>query len=458
MNKVKFNVENKKILVVGLGKSGIAASQILCKLGAKVSVQDNKLESEIDPQLLAFFSGFGVNLILGRQPYQEENFDLIVLSPGVDTKLPWIQTKQKNGCKVIGELELAYLIGRGRYVAITGTNGKTTTTTLVGEIFKLSGRKTHVVGNIGVAVIAKAESATENDWLVTETSSFQLETIETFKPEIAAILNLTPDHLNRHKTMEAYAAAKARIFENQDESDVVVLNGDDPLCVELSKSASSKIAFFSRKKTLGMSCFAENGWVNVRDFDGSTREILPIEDIKILGDHNLENVLAAVAICYFTGIESEVIREAVSKFKGVQHRIEPVSTVDGVEYFNDSKGTNTDATITAIKALKDNILLIAGGDGKNQDFKPLAKELAGRVKMLILLGRDAGLIAEEARKVGFSNIYMEKDMKECVYRAAKEAKPGDRVLLSPACASWDMYDNYEQRGVDFKSWVYTLEK
>ncbi|XVG95512.1 UDP-N-acetylmuramoyl-L-alanine--D-glutamate ligase [Eubacteriales bacterium KG127] len=458
MSDMKFNVKNKKILVVGLGKSGIAASQILCRLGAKVSVQDNKLESDIDPQLLAFFSGFGVNLILGRKPYEEENYELIILSPGVDTNLPWIKAKQKNGCKVIGELELAYLIGSGRYVAITGTNGKTTTTTLVGEIFKLSGRKTHVVGNIGVAVIAKAESATENDWLVTETSSFQLETIENFKPEIAAILNLTPDHLNRHKTMEAYAAAKSRIFENQDESEVVILNGDDPLCVELSKSAVSKIAFFSRRKTEDMSCFVENNWINVRNFDGSMREILPVEDIKILGEHNLENVLAAVAICYFAGINSDVIREAVSKFKGVEHRIEPVSTVDGVEYFNDSKGTNIEATITAIKALEDNILLIAGGDGKGQDFKTLVKELCGKVKTLILLGRDAKIIAEEARKVGFSNICIEKDMKECVYRAVKEAQPGDKVLLSPACASWDMYDNYEQRGADFKSWVFTLEK
>ncbi len=458
MDREKFEVKDKKILVVGLGRSGIAASQVLCSEGAKVWVQDQKSKDEIDPQLLAFFEGFNVELLLGKIPGENEHFDLVVLSPGVDPNNSWISEMRNLGCEVIGELELAYRLTKAGFVAITGTNGKTTTTTLVGEIFKEAGLPTHVVGNIGVAVISEAMNSGKEDWMVTEASSFQLETTVKFRPHVATLLNLTPDHLNRHKTMEAYGKAKGKIFANQDKEDFAVVNAEDEACVSLAKESAGRLILFSGKRCEGVDCFVEKDKVKIRDLSGEVRDVMSVKDIKLVGSHNLENALAAVATCYFAGINVQDIEKAVREFKGVPHRLEPVADIDGVFYYNDSKGTNTDATITAIKALEKNIILIAGGDAKGQDFEPLAKELEGRVKALVLLGRDREFIAKAARNHGFESIYEEKTMQECVERAADVAAEGDKVLLSPACASWDMYDNFEQRGDDFKSWVLAMEK
>lgn len=454
----KFDPVDKKILVVGLGRSGIAASQVLCRLGAKVWVQDNKTADRIDGQLLSFFKNSGVGMYLGTEPSLDERFDIIVVSPGVDPNLGWISNFRNAGCEVIGELELAYRMSDAHFVAITGTNGKTTTTTLTGEIFKKAGLKTHVVGNIGTAVIAQSTEALPDEWMITEASSFQLETTSLFKPQVAALLNLTPDHLNRHKTMEAYGNAKARAFLNQSKDDFAVVNADDEVCVKLASRSAGHLVLFSRRKIKNVDCFVENGWIKVLSLSGEVVDVMPTEEIKLVGVHNLENVLASVAIAYYSGINIQDIRSAVEAFRGVAHRMEPAGVIDGVHYYNDSKGTNTDATITALRALPGNIILIAGGDAKGQDFSTLADEFKGKVKALILLGRDREYIANAARNKGFDNIYEERTMKDCVFKAASLAQSGDNVLLSPACASWDMYDNFEQRGDDFKSWVEALQR
>lgn len=450
------NLKNTKVLVVGFGRSGIAAAQALLKLGAYVCIQDSKSEDSFDPNLITFFKGQGAEFYLNSFPYEMENFDLLVLSPGVSPELPFIQDAIEKGVEVIGELEIAYRIGKGNYVAITGTNGKTTTTTLVGEIFKLSKRKTSVVGNIGIAVISASAEAEENDWLVTECSSFQLETTKYFKPYISAILNLTPDHLNRHHTMQAYGQAKAKVFANQSEDGYLIINKDDKDCYKLASGCRAKVVPFTIEEELDFGAFVKGNKVVIADEDGKIIEICDVNDIKIIGRHNLSNVVAAVAICYFAGIDKDVIEKGIMEFNGVPHRIEFCGDVEGVKYYNDSKGTNTDAAITAIKAIQKNIILIAGGDAKEQDFTEFAKALNGAVKTLILLGRDADMIKKAAEEQGFNDYIYCKNMDECVTKAHEIAKPRDTVLLSPACASWDMYDNYEQRGNHFKESVMRL--
>ncbi|MCI8608899.1 MAG: UDP-N-acetylmuramoyl-L-alanine--D-glutamate ligase [Firmicutes bacterium] len=454
------NIQGKRVLIVGLGKSGIAATQAMLKLGAKVSIQDSKSREEMNGQLLNFLTGSlggqDMKLYLGEIPPETENFDMMILSPGVDPELPFIEAAAAKGTEIIGELEIAFRIARGHFVAITGTNGKTTTTTLTGEIFKNAGKSTHVVGNIGVAVISKALDADEDDWLVTETSSFQLQTTRYFKPVISAILNLTPDHLNRHHTMEGYGHAKAKIFENQDANGYCIVNYDDKQCFALMEECPAKVAPFSRKEELAFGAFVKDGQMVIRNEAGEVITLCSTDELKIIGGHNVENALAAAAISYFAGIEPEVIGRTLKEFGGVAHRIEFSGQLDGVKYYNDSKGTNVDATVTALRAIEKNIILIAGGDGKGQDFEPLIDHFNGSVKHMILLGRDGKLIGDAADKYGFTAYTYAKNMDECVKIAHDMAEDGDTVLLSPACASWDMYDNFEQRGDHFKECVSRL--
>ena len=452
------NVKGKEVLIVGLGRSGIATCQTMLDLNAKVTVQDARKESEFDKNLLSYLKGKGVTFYFSQIPSDMGVFDMIILSPGASPELPFVQEGREKGAEITGELEIGFRASRGTFVAITGTNGKTTTTTLVGEIFKASGRRTHVVGNIGTAAISEASKATEKDWLITEASSFQLETIKYFKPFISAILNLTPDHLNRHHTMKAYGEAKAKIFSNQGEDCFLIINYDDKECFNLARDCKAKIVPFSRVEKLDFGAFVSEGKIVIKDSKGSITEICGTDELRIIGSHNVENVLAAVAISYFAGIDADVIRKAVLDFSGVEHRIEYSGTVDGVKYYNDSKGTNTDAAITALKAIEKNIILIAGGDGKGQVFDDFVKEFEGRVKHLIVLGKDGPIIAEAARRLGFNNITACSNIPECVSTASKIAEKGDTVLLSPACASWDMYDNYEQRGDHFKESVEMLNK
>ena len=451
------NVIGKEVLIIGLGKSGTATCQTMLDLGANITVQDSRSERDFDPSFLNYLKGRGVECYFDSIPPDMGKFDMIILSPGASPELPFVQEGKEKGAEITGELEIAFRTSRGRFVAITGTNGKTTTTTLVGEIFKASGRKTHVVGNIGTAAISDASIAKEDDWLITEASSFQLETTKYFKPVISAILNLTPDHLNRHHTMKAYGEAKAKIFANQGEDCYLVINYDDKQCFALAKKCKAKVVPFSRKKELDFGCFVRNGKIVLKTTEEEI-EICETSELNIIGDHNIENALAAVAICYFAGIDKETIGKALTSFMGVEHRMEYCGLVDGVKYYNDSKGTNVDASITAIKAIRKNIILIAGGDGKGQDFEELVKEFPGKVKHLVYLGQDGPKIAKTAKKAGFTSCTKAKDIPECVAIAAKIAEEGDTVLLSPACASWDMYDNYEQRGDHFKDCVRLLNR
>lgn len=449
MNREYF--ENKKVLVVGLGKSGIAAMEALVKLGAQVNIQDSKTEDKIAENLLTYIEENKIGKYLGMIPEDMGAFDILVLSPGVPTDLPFINDAREKGVKIMGELELAYRVCPGTFVAITGTNGKTTTTTLAGEIFAAAYEHTYVVGNIGVAVVSKSLEAEDDSWLVTECSSFQLETIDEFKPVVSAILNLTPDHLNRHKTMENYGGAKARVFENQDEDGYLVINYDDKLCYSLSEGCKAQIVPFSRKEKLDYGAYLDGDMIVIND--GNIVPICRRDELKIIGKHNVENVLAAAALCYFAGISAEIIGDTIKAFGGVEHRIEYVDEIAGVKYYNDSKGTNTDATITAIRALEKNIILLAGGDAKKQDFAPLAAELEGAVKTLVLYGRDAGDIKKACDDIGFTAYVEASDLEEAVKAAVSEAEAGDSVLLSPACASWDAYPNFEARGDHFKKLV-----
>lgn len=457
MNANLDNIKYKKVLIVGMGRSGIAAAQAMIRLGADVTIQDSKKEENIDRSLVSFFRTKGAACYFDDIPKDMGAFDMIILSPGVNPEIPFIQEAVAKGVEVTGELEIAYRIGRGNFVAITGTNGKTTTTTLTGEIFAASGRKTHVVGNIGTAVISESLDADEDDWLITETSSFQLETTRYFKPRVSAILNITPDHLNRHHTMKAYAEAKAKVFANQSADGYLVVNADDKTCMDLSKKAKAKVVPFSSTRELPFGAFVRDGVIIVKD-ETAEHPVCRTDELKIIGQHNVENVLAAAAIAYFAGIDPEVISKVCTDFTGVEHRLEFCAEVDGVKYYNDSKGTNTDATEIALKAVGKDIILIAGGDAKSQNFDELAKGFAGRVKALILLGRDGYMIKESAEKASFEPIYECRNLDECVFKAHEIAKAGDTVLLSPACASWDMYDNYEQRGDHFKDCVRRLEE
>lgn len=456
ISEFKNKLNGMEVLVVGLGKSGKAAVEVLVELGAKLSVQDSNSKEKMDPEYLGYLESHGVRCFLGCKPEDGDHFDMLVLSPGVPPTLDFIEAAKADGAEIIGELELAYRLTDANFVAITGTNGKTTTTTLVGEIFKASGRNTAVVGNIGNPVVTEAINAGAEDWLVTETSSFQLETTKYFKPVVSAILNLTPDHLNRHKTMKAYGDAKARVAINQEEDGFLVINYDDKQALELAEQSNATVIPFTRKARPEVGAFVDGTSIIVKDLDETEYFICDTSELRIIGDHNVENVLAAAAICYFAGIEPTVISKAIKEFPGVEHRIEFSGCKNGVLYYNDSKGTNVDAAVIALKALKNNIILIAGGDGKSQDFTDLAAHFEGAVKTLVLLGRDANQIEEAARKQGFTNIVNCKDMEECVQRASEIAEEGDKVLLSPACASWDMYPSYEVRGRHFKECVNNL--
>lgn len=451
------NIKNKKILVVGLGKSGIAAIDAMITLQAEVYLQDSKTEDKIDPQLVEKLRNDGVKCYFGSKPEDMSVFDMLILSPGVPPQLDFIQQAKAAGAEIVGELEIAYRIGEGNYVAITGTNGKTTTTSLVGEIFEKAGKTTYVVGNIGVAVISKAMTSEPDSWMVTETSSFQLETVSEFKPVVSAVLNLTPDHMDRHKTMENYGQAKANIFRNQDENGYLVINYDDKVCFELAKDCRGTVIPFSRKEELELGAFVKDGTIVIKNEQGEMVSFCKADELAIPGTHNLENALAAAAVAYFAGLDPDAITKALREFQGVEHRMEYCGEVEGVRFVNDSKGTNPDASIKAVQAIKGGIVLIAGGYDKGSEFDELIEAFDGKVKHMVLLGKTAPAIKATAEKLGFTACVMAADMDECVREAFRLAEPGDTVLLSPACASWDMYTSFEKRGEHFKECVKALK-
>jgi UDP-N-acetylmuramoylalanine--D-glutamate ligase len=447
-----MDVTNKRVLVVGLGKSGVASALFLKAHGARVTVSDTKPQDELKNEIPALLDQ-GIAVETGG--HGERTFrgqDLIVVSPGVPVDAPLLVQARALGEKVIGEIELAAEFFPGKIIAITGSNGKTTTTTLAGEILAAGGVSTAVGGNIGTPAISLVERATADTTAVLEVSSFQLETIQKFRPRIAVVLNVTPDHLDRHRTFAAYTDAKARIFENQQTDDFAVLNADDPTCIEMAARTRAQVFLFSRKREVQQGAYVHQGQVLFRDSKGQ-REIMLLSEIPLKGAHNVENVLAAVCVGALSGIDPGKIRKAVASFKAVEHRLEYVATIRGVEYYNDSKATNVDATIKALESFPANIHLILGGKDKGSDYSVLNELLRQRVKRVYTIGAAAGKIESQIKG---AEIVHAETLENAIKRASESAQPGDVVLLAPACASFDQFRSYEHRGKIFKDVVKTV--
>ncbi len=454
-----MNLEDKKVLVVGLAITGVPLVKALCSLGAHVIVNDLKDEKDLRDSINGL-SNLDVDYILGEHPQSVDSLggiDLAVVSPGVSPQIPFIQEIKNKGIEIIGEIELAYRLSKGHILAITGTNGKTTTTALVGEIFKKTGKTTHIVGNIGVAFICRALETKKDDIIVIEVSSFQLENIVDFHPEVGAFLNLTPDHLDRHKTMANYEAAKLNLFKNQTEKDFAVINHDDIRVRESTKNLKATKIYFSRKEYLKRGVFVEDGKIVFMN-NGNKTEIIPIDEIYIPGKHNLENALAAVAISIAMNADIASIVHTLRTFKGVAHRVETVDIINGVRFVNDSKATNADAAIKAIEAIEAPILLLAGGLDKKSEFDDFINAFNGKVKHMFVYGETAQKLLETAARLNFSPVTRVKDLEEAVNSAYGISSDGDTVLLSPACASCDMYKNFELRGEHFKNIVSKLRR
>lgn len=444
-----MDVNGKRVLVVGLGKSGVASALFLHKRGARVSVSDAKSPEQLRNEIPALLDA-GITVETGQhgeRTFREQ--DLIVISPGVPFDMPQLARARERRVPIIGEVELAYRYLKGNIVAVTGSNGKTTTTTLAGDVVAASGRDTLVGGNIGTPAISFVDTATDQSWIVLEISSFQLESIENFRPRIAAVLNVTPDHLDRHYSFENYAAAKARVFENQKEDDSAVLNADDATCVAMAKHLNSGVYWFSRLREVERGAFVRGKEIVWRD-GNRDQSILPVSDISLKGTHNLENVLAAVCIGMLVKAEPAAIRRAVEEFRAVEHRLEYVGTVRGVEYYNDSKATNVDATIKAIQSFPGRLHLILGGKDKGSDYTVLNDLLSQRAKRVYTIGSAAAKIESQLRGV---EVLHSETLDAAVKRASEEAEAGDIVLLAPACASFDQFQSYEHRGRVFKDLV-----
>jgi len=444
-----MDLKNKRVLVVGLGKSGVASAQFLKAHGARVTVSDAKPPDQL---------GEGINHLLDQGivvetgGHGERTFrgqDLIVVSPGVPVDAPPLVQARSLGEPVIGEVELAAQFLPRNIVAITGSNGKTTTTSLIGEVLSAGGFRTIVGGNIGTPAISLVDQATEESYIVLEVSSFQLETIHTFRPRIAVVLNVTPDHLDRYRTFEAYVNAKARIFENQQAEDFAVLNADDRTCVEMAARTKAQVFWFSRKKEVKQGAYVQQKQIFFRGATGQ-QEIMLVSEIPLKGAHNLENVLAAVCAGALVGCAPEKISQAVRAFKAVEHRLEYVATIRGVEYYNDSKATNVDATIKALESFPANIHLILGGKDKGSDYSVLNDLLRQRVKRVYTIGAAAAKIESQIKG---AEVMHAETLQNAVKSAAQSAEAGDVVLLAPACSSFDQFRNYEHRGKTFKEVV-----
>ncbi|MGN1318733.1 MAG: UDP-N-acetylmuramoyl-L-alanine--D-glutamate ligase, partial [Lachnospirales bacterium] len=448
-----MELNNLKVLVSGIAKSGISAAKLCKKLGADVTIQDSKTEENIDENIISDLKSCGIKLYTGKNPDDiVADMDLLVMSPGVPTDLPFVNKARENNVKVIGEIELAYNFCKSPVIGITGTNGKTTTTTLVGEIMKAYFKNSFVVGNIGNP-FADVCLDTTNDGVVTaELSSFQLETIINFKPKVSAVLNITPDHLNRHHTLENYILAKERVFENQDENDFCVLNYNDEATYKMAEKTRARVIFFSLDKKIDDGIYSDSESIYINTM-GYNQKVCDISDLKILGGHNVENAMAAVAMSVAIGVDMDTIIKVLKAFTAVEHRIEYVTTINDVEFYNDSKGTNPDASIKAVLAMRRPICIIAGGYDKGSDFDEWISYFKGRVKFVAVIGAVKDKICNSLDKVGFDNYKVADSFTEAIDLCFKNASEGDCVLLSPACASWDMFKSYEQRGEIFKDYV-----
>ena len=455
-----MDVKGKYVLVFGAGKSGIGAAGLLLHEQAKVILYDGNAKQDPEEIRRKLNAGADVEIILGELSDEVlDRLELVVLSPGVPADLPVVLKMKEKEIPVWGEVELAYRVGKGEVLAITGTNGKTTTTSLLGEIMKAYREDVQVVGNIGTAYTSVALDTTEDTVTVAEISSFQLETIEKFHPKASAITNITEDHLNRHHTMEEYIRVNERITENQTMEDVCVLNYEDEVLrafgEKLIAEQKVQVLFFSSLRALQDGIYCQDGTIWLAE-NGEREPIVHTDELKILGQHNYENVMTAVGMAYCAGVPMDVIRKAVCAFQGVEHRIEYVCEKNGVVYYNDSKGTNPDAAIKGIQAMNRPTLLIGGGFDKQSTYESWIRAFDGKVKYLVLIGETREKIAETARREGFHEILMAENLEEAVKICADKAEPGDAVLLSPACASWDQFDSYEQRGDLFKEYVRAL--
>lgn len=449
-----MELEGKRVLVAGTGISGIGAANLLTEAGIETVLYDGN--EALNKEEIRQRVKHPVEVILGELTDEMiQAFDLMVLSPGISVNAPFVQKFKEHRIPVWSEIELAYYFSKGEIAAITGTNGKTTTTALVGEIVKCQYDSSFVVGNIGIPYTNVALDTKEESVIVAEISSFQLETIQQFRPKVSAVLNITPDHLDRHGTVECYADTKLKIAMNQTENEYCVLNYDDPTTRAMGMRIKAVPVYFSRLEKLEKGVYLD-GDDFVISWNGTRQVICTMQDINLLGGHNHENILAAIAISYFMGVKPEAILEGVRKFKGVAHRIEFVAQINGVAYYNDSKGTNPDAAIKGIQAMNRPTYLIGGGYDKKSTYDEWIDAFDGKVKSLILLGQTAEKIAKTAKEHGFDQIVMVDSLEEAVNYAADHAEEGDAVLLSPACASWGMFKNYEVRGDQFKEFVHRL--
>lgn len=454
-----MDLKNKRALIIGSGKSGIAAVKLLYRAGAQPVLFDNNEKLEVEEIKDKFTDAEIPKIYAGSLPEEiEEKTELLVLSPGVPVDTPFVERFRKRQIPIIGEIELGYLLERGRVVAITGTNGKTTTTTLVGEIMKAHFEKVFVVGNIGNPYTLEAFQTDENSVTVAEISSFQLETVDTFHPAVSAILNITPDHLNRHHTMENYVAAKEAIARRQTKDEVCVLNYEDDYLRDFAGRCPAKVIFFSSAQKLEDGFYHDGDYI-YRAENGISKQIMNIHtDMNLVGQCNVENVMAALAIAESMQVPLATTLAVIKEFKAVEHRIEYVAEKSGVVYYNDSKGTNPDAAIQGIRAMSRPTVLIGGGYDKGSEYDEWIEAFDGKVKCLVLLGQTKDKIAECAKKHGFTAIRMADSFEEAFRICTETAVSGDAVLLSPACASWGMFSNYEERGRIFKEYVNALPR
>lgn len=445
----RTELKGVRAVVAGLGRSGVAAARLLVRRGARVTATDVKPLEQL-PGAAEELAALGV--AFERQSADVfAGAELVVLSPGVPADLPELQAAREKGVKIIGEVELAGWFLEGPVIGITGSNGKTTTTALVGHILGECGVPAQVGGNIGFPPTAMVEASRPEQWNVLELSSFQLETTETFRAQVAAVLNVTPDHLDRHRTMAAYAAAKRRLLETQQPGDTAILNRDDAVCRDFAAAVKGSVRWFSSTGRLESGLWLEEGWIVV---DGG--RFLPVEDVPLRGRHNLENVMAAAAAAQAAGAGLETIAAAVRTFAGVEHRLEYVRTVVGVDWFNDSKATNVDAALKAVDAFAGPLLIILGGKDKGGDYRPLREALRGKARAALLIGAAAGKI--EAALEGAVETICCGTLEAAVEEARRRARPGDTVLLAPACASFDQFESFEHRGRVFKELVGRLRE
>ena len=450
--------KGKRVLVLGLARSGVAVAQLLCRHGATVLLSDKKTMEQLGDSVKPL-QGLNCEWHVGKGPEEAlETADVLLISPGVPIDAPVVKLAREKGVAVTGELEVASQLCEGLQVALTGTNGKTTTVSLLGEIFRAHGKKAHVAGNIGYPLSAAAMESGADDAVVVEVSSFQLETTEKFHPHVAAVLNLTPDHLNRHYTMENYAAVKRHIFDCQTENDVAVLNFDDAACRAMADGLKGKVAYFSRTQELSEGACVLNGQIVIR-WNGAEETVCHTKDVFIPGPHNLENALAAAMMAYAAGVPVSVIGETLRTFRGVEHRIELVRELDGVKWYNDSKGTNVDSTVKAVETMQTPTVLVLGGSDKGVPFDELAQAVvkSGFIKDVVLCGATGEKIGAALTAAGYASLHTIDNYPDMVLLCRKLAVSGGSVLLSPACASFDMFSDYEQRGRIFKQLVNELK-